>query len=206
MDVRLSRRSFLGSFAGLAALPFSAAAGSTGMAGASVSEIIASAPPLTQMWAAGTPGEFNWQPFSANSAEEAFSKWCDHYGYTNENRPAFSSDAVRRVKAWDGRTPEQINPADWIKSGLGHGCHRCDDEVMADCATVIDGEVVCHECMTYGEKLSDDEDSGMESLVDLIDDVGEVDARAHIVQHEDFDAIGEERWQKAVAEAARWAA
>ncbi|MCV9964750.1 hypothetical protein OIU34_22930 [Pararhizobium sp. BT-229] len=206
MNVRLSRRSFLGSFAGLAALPLAASAKAASLASAPAADIIASAPPLTPMWAAGTPGEFDWQPFSANSAEEAFSKWCDHVGYTAENRPVFSSAAVQRVKAWDGRTPDQISPADWIRGGLGHGCERCQSEVMADCATVIEGEVVCHECMTYGEKLDDDEDFGIESLADLIDDMGEVEAKAYLVQHEDFDLIGEERWLKAAAEAALLAA
>jgi hypothetical protein len=106
---------------------------------------------------------------------------------------------------WDGRTPGEVRPADWIEGGLGHGCQRCDCEVMADSATVVDGEVVCHECMTYGERLEGDEDFGMESLVELICDKGEEDAKAYLVQHEDFDLIGNARWSKAAAEAARWA-
>jgi hypothetical protein len=206
MSIQLSRRSFLGSFAGLAALPLASAINAAPLAAAASADIIASAPPLTPMWAAGTPGEFDWQPISANTAEDAFVKWCDHQGIPTGSRPPFSAEAVRRVPSWDGRSPDQVRPYDWIKSGLGHSCERCDSEVMADSATVIECEVVCHECMTYGEKLDDDEDFGNECLVDLIGEMGEPEAKAYVVQHEDFDVIGEARWEKAAAEAARWAA
>lgn len=206
MSIRLSRRSFLGSFVGLVALPLATSVKAAPLASAAAADIIASAPPLSPMWAAGTPGEFDWQPVSANTAEEAFAKWCDHQGIPAATRPPFSAEAVRRVPSWDGRSPEQVRPADWIKNGLGHSCERCDSEVMADTATVIEGEVVCHECMTYGEKLDDDEDFGMESLADLIGDMGEQEAKAYVIQHEDFDLIGEVRWAKAAEEAARWAA
>jgi hypothetical protein len=205
MNIQMSRRSFLGSFAGVAALPLAAAVKAAPLGSASAAEIIASAPPLPPMWAAGTPGDFDWQPISADTAEEAFAKWCDHSGMSLDKRPPFSNEAVRRMPLWDGRTPEQVRPADWIEGGLGHRCQRCDCEAMADSATVLEGEVVCRECMTYGERLDDDEDFGMEGLVELIFDKGEKDAKVYLVQHEDFDLIGDGRWSMAVAEAARWA-
>ncbi|MDW9481266.1 hypothetical protein GOB57_21715 [Sinorhizobium meliloti] len=206
MNIRLSRRSFLGSFVGLSALPLATSVKAAPLASAAAADIIGSAPPLSPMWAAGTPGEFDWRPISADNAEEAFARWCDHQGIPAAARPLFSTETVRRVPSWDGRSPEQVRPADWIKNGLGHTCERCDSEAMADTATVIEGEVVCHECMTYGEKLEEDEDFGMESLADLIGDMGEQEARAYVIQHEDFDLIGEVRWAKAAEEAARWAA
>lgn len=202
MTPKLSRRSFLGSIAGVAALPLAASNASLAMA--SAADIIASAPPLTKMWIAGTPGEFDWHPFSASSAEEAFAKWCDHSEYPVDSRPVFDAKAVQRVSAWDGRNPEQITPADWIRRGLGHGCDRCQSEVMADCATVVAGDVVCHECMSYAERIEDDENSGMEHLVELIDDMGPEEAKSYLIQHDDFDAIGLERWEAACAEIENW--
>ncbi|MCS4089084.1 hypothetical protein [Rhizobium sp. BK176] len=206
MAIQMSRRSFLGSLAGVAALPLATAVKAAPLATASAADIIASAPPLPPMWAAGTPGEFNWQPISANTPEEAFAKWCDGAGLSLDERPAFTSSAVRRMPLWDGRAPDEVRPADWIEGGLGHGCQRCDCETMADSATVVDGEVICEECLTYGERLDDDEAYGMECLVDLIGDMGEENAKAYLVQHEDFDLIGIDRWSRAATEAARWAA
>ncbi|MBY3158406.1 hypothetical protein HFO56_39595 [Rhizobium laguerreae] len=206
MTMRMSRRSFLGSFVGLAALPLAAAVRAAPLASASAADIIASAPSLPPMWAAGTPGEFNWQPISADTAEEAFAKWCDQAGLPVDEWPPFSNESVRRMPLWDGRTPDEVRPADWIEGGLGHGCQRCDCEVMADSATIVEGEVICHECMTYGEKLGDNEDLGMDSLVELICDKGEEGAQAYLIQHEDFELIGIDRWSMAVSEAARWAA
>jgi hypothetical protein len=77
---------------------------------------------------------------------------------------------------------------------------------MADSASVVDGDVVCDECLIYSERLDQDEENGMESLIELICHKGEDGARSYLVQHDDFDLIGEQRWSEAAIKAARWAA
>lgn len=202
MAIQLSRRSFLRS---LAMLPIATVAKSTSQAStdttlADAAEIIASAPDVP-MWAAGTPGEFDWRAIAAESGEQAFAKWCDEMGFPADARPAFTARSVLRVPSWDGKAPSQVNPSDWIEGGLGHHCDRCDGEVGSHEASVIEGDVVCHECMTFGERIAENEDRGLEDLVALIVEEGEDEARAYIVQHEDFDMIPPEVWTRAVNEA-----
>jgi hypothetical protein len=201
MTFAISRRGFLGGLSGLFALPFTGLP--PAVASASVSSIAASAP----MWAAGTPGEYDWSAFAADTAQDAFVHWCDSKGFPADQRPPFDSDAVMRVKSWDGLANEDITPADWLRGGLGHTCFRCDCETSrSEGGDVFGTEVVCEECTTYAEKIERDEAYGMEVLAELIGDKGEEGARLHISRDEDFSLIPSVAWDRAVAEAALWAA
>ena len=203
MNMQVSRRGFLVALPGLVTLPLAASAkvSAPSLASASSAEILASAPSVP-MWAAGTPGDFNWQPVAAETPQQAYAKWLETSGIPDGSRPVFSEACARRMTEWDGKQPEDIRPADWIDGGLGHCCSRCDGETGHESARVIEGDVVCFECMTYGESLDEDDERGMEELVGLIVNEGAEEARAFLTLHEDFDLIGEEIWARAVAEAA----
>lgn len=201
MEINVSRRGFFRGLTGLLATPAVAVvAQRPDLASSTLAEIVASAP-KTAMWAAGTPGDFNWRPIAAESAEEAFGIWCDQENIPVSERPRFFEGCAKRMTAWDGMEIEDIAPSDWLNGGLGHHCERCDGEVSADCGRVIAGDVVCFECMTYGESLAEDRERGMEEIVNLILNEGEDEARDFVVMHEDFDLIGEEVWSAAAARA-----
>lgn len=200
MDIQVSRRTLLTAATTVAAGHLLGLG--EGLAVAASDGPSAPIAPLPRMWAAGTPGDYNWQALVADSAEEAFSRWCVEHGYDRGRVPVLTSDHVMRVPAWDGIAVSDLKPADWIEAGLGHFCQRCDCETSHDCGGVVNGEVVCHDCMTYVDKLDYDEETGYEQLVELIADKG-VDGAIKVISYDDdFAAIDPAVWAKAVAEAA----
>lgn len=202
MTMSVSRRGFLRSIPSLFALPVAASASTVSqLSSASAAEIISAAPPVTE-WAVGTPGDVSWRPVSAASPQEAFAQFCDGEGVDPSERPMFSEDFVRRMSETDGMAPEIISKPGLIDECTGGRCERCDGEVSGDTCHLISGDVVCTECLTYAESLSEYPERGFEELVNLVVNEGEHDALDFIVQHDDFELIGEETWARVVAEAA----
>jgi hypothetical protein len=153
----------------------------------------------TTMWAVGSPDSFDWQPISASSLEEAFRI---RFGeeYTRDEYGSHIEEYALHIPSWDGRAPEEIQPADWIDAELGHICFRCDNECFGgQNGYVVGADVVCEECMRIIDWVEIDEDRAVEAIAMIIIDNGEDDARQLI---EAADAIPPEVWAKAVAEAA----
>lgn len=112
----------------------------------------------------GTPGESNWECVHAASESEALLQYvsdncglnsCADSGGADECECEFC-EAMRnydvdRVKQFDG--VEAPARADWIRAGLGSLCERCDYETDNSSCEIIDGCVVCHECMKYEDWL-----------------------------------------------------
>jgi hypothetical protein len=192
----LSRRSFL--------------LGSASIAAMSIAPLPAPARPLMigadltadsdmMMWAVGTSGDFNWRPIAARSAKEAYALRfsCD----IGEIEDSSFEENVVRVESWDGRRPEEIIPADWIEADLGACCSRCDGECYGpDGAKVVGADVVCPDCMEIFDWVEVDEDHSVELIAVEISEYGEDAARQRI---DGADAIPDDIWARAVAEAAK---
>ncbi len=160
---QLSRRSLL---------KFSAAAVAAAAAGpaAALAPAQTAAAPLAQTWLVGTPGEADWRAVKANSLAEAIRErrghdddcgaWCEAV----EDGAAPPEDCEcdfcaglgcykgEHVAGLDGKRVEDITPGDWIESGYGHFCSRCDCEAYAEIgAHAVGGEAVCKDCMTLAD-------------------------------------------------------
>lgn len=165
---------------------------------------------LLPMFAVGTPGEYDWQAYSARTAEEAFKEWvAEHYGDEDEgeddNRPHFDPDYVQRVAQWDGKRPSELSPADWIDANMGHCCERCDCETHANMgAHVVAGEVVCADCLTLADKIEVNEDDALDELTNLISDTSPDEVRQALTERGDWQAIPTDLWQRAVIQAERY--
>jgi hypothetical protein len=151
------------------------------------------------MWAVGTPGEYDWHAFPARTAEEAFRKWRDYVAEDDEDEHTFDPEFVQRVTQWDGKKPNELGPADWFAANMGHCCERCGYETSPDqCGRVINGEVVCEECLTITDRAIDDPDALVEDLANRICDQGEDDARAMIEKEGGWLAVKDDIWPKAL--------
>lgn len=104
------------------------------------------------MWIAGTPGEMDWKPYAARTAEEAWLAYCDDNGL-EDDECEFSPDLVAREPAWDGLDPRRIGNADWLQAGYCTFCQRCDCEITESSdGRVVGDEAVCLACMTPDER------------------------------------------------------
>ncbi|TIL30006.1 hypothetical protein [Mesorhizobium sp.] len=152
-------------------------------------------------FAVGTPGEYDWISVAAKSAEEAWSRWCDHRGYAGCER-IFNPEFVTRVAQWDGKHPDTICPADWLRAGLGHCCERCGYETHCESgARIVAGEVVCEECITFADRVAIDPEDAVEELANRIADEGEEDVRDDLIAKGEWPLV-EGVWSRAVADAA----
>jgi hypothetical protein len=136
-------------------------------------EEIAASAPLLPAWTVGTIGEYDWQCIRAPDAQSAILEYLE-----NETgwRACIEANVeiagasececdfciarrrldVKRVEAFDAI----VNPTrlDWLEAGLGKLCERCDYEVDNSSAEVVDGDVVCHDCMTLADwRIADPE-------------------------------------------------
>ncbi|MER9710204.1 hypothetical protein NKJ13_08035 [Mesorhizobium sp. M0174] len=152
-------------------------------------------------FAVGTPGEYDWISVTAKSAEEAWAQWCDHQGYGLAEERVFCADYVTRVPQWDGKDPDSIRPADWLKANLGHCCERCGYETHPESgARIIAGDVVCEECMTFADRLVDDPDDAVDELANRIADDGADEVREQLIADGDWP-LAVELWPRALAAA-----
>nr|WP_250807320.1 hypothetical protein [Neorhizobium tomejilense] len=171
-------------------LPLAAgASGGGGLANASAAEIIASSPP-TSAFAIGATGGPATSHFSAGMPRETFARWCDRMGFPNSARPLY----------------DEVGGDPAVGPDLKPCCARCGENADVEHLRAIGDDLVCLECLTYGESVIDDEERGMRELSDFISVEGEAEARDFITLHEDFDVIGEDRWARAAEMAAARAA
>jgi hypothetical protein len=154
---------------------------------------LAAAVPPVPVWIVGTPGEFDWQPFRARSAADAFRLWAVENNCDEE----FDPDCVIRVATWDERDIEAIGPADWILAGHSAFCERCSCECHCDAAAVIGDDVVCDDCVTFAERCEIDPDDAVDDLANRLCDEGEAELRERL--HIEGGAVPPELWAKAVA-------
>jgi hypothetical protein len=189
---RLSRRAFL---AGISATAVAVAMPLPSMAIAA--ESAPTVVPNLLAFAAGSEGEFNWQPFFAATEAEAKEMVRHHFGWDGEDDPDYFPFEFQRVPKWDHRGGEEaVTPADWFRAGMGHICDRCDAEIYSgDGESTIMGEVVvCNECLTFAEKLALDDDWALDELIERIGDDGEEAARAWLDQQGAW-AAAEPHWR-----------
>lgn len=117
--------------------------------------------PLKPAWAVGTSNEFDWQPFRADTAEEAIRLAAEEYtgGGCRCHEPAIFQDEpcdfcervaqydAMRVPVWDEANP--VTGADWLAAGIGTICSRCSSETFPeDGGRIVGEEAVCIDCMT----------------------------------------------------------
>ncbi|PWJ81570.1 hypothetical protein C7441_110102 [Pseudaminobacter salicylatoxidans] len=159
--------------------------------------------PSLLAYVVGTPGEYDWQTFFARSAEEAFAEWVADQGYDEEYDPTFDPDFVTRVPIWDGRNPNSICPADWFEANLGHCCERCGCETHPDCGgQVVEGEVVCEECLTLADRVEINPNDVVEDLGNRIACDGADKVRVRLEHRKEWEDLPPELWDRAIAFAA----
>lgn len=118
---------------------------------------------LKPAWAVGTSGEFDWQCFRADTAEEAIRLAAEEYVgggcLCHELKEPDSSceycervaryDADR-VPVWDAADP--VSGADWLAAGMGTYCSRCSYETFSETGgRAVNNEAVCEDCMTLAD-------------------------------------------------------
>lgn len=179
---------------------------------ASAAKVATAAKPATTMWVGGHDGEFDWQPFSAETREEAiralFNSW-------EGEPPSEISDEIlsqhglhiQRAESMDGLRVDEIKGHHWIDAGLGCSCDRCGSECFApDGARSINCEAICQECLTIPDLLDSDEydrEVAEERVTEwfLDHDCDEASVRKQMARSFDPDLIPSEIWQKCLAEA-----
>jgi len=196
----LTRRSFL--------LSASAAVVSTALPFPVMSHAVAvteaTEAPKLFAFAVGTPGEYDWHSVFAKSAEDAFKQWAwDRGDCEEEEDPAFDPDYVHRVEIWDDLLETEINPAQWFAAGMGHMCERCNFETHPEMGgEVVNGEVVCEDCLGLSDILVIDRDRALEALIEQIIDHGADEAAARLTSKGHWPKITPDLWAEAISEAA----
>lgn len=163
----------------------------------------------------GTPGEFDWQVVFAGSAKEALIKGMPHV-FERFNRETqrweMPPDNVidvdgydehfQRVPQWDGRDPDAITPADWLRIGFGYSCDRCGDPATTDSGLAIGEVIICEWCTTFADRIragdwdwiEDELANRIESAADLPDERERLERDGHLAA---LEAAGV--WSKVVA-------
>lgn len=164
----------------------------------------AAATPQLLAFAVGTPGEYDWQAVLATSAQDAFKAWALDRGVCEEGEdPAFDPHYVQRVPIWDGLPEKEITPALWFAANMGHMCERCNYETHPNFGgEVVNGEVVCEDCIELGDLLVISRERALEALVDEIVDLGPDGAKEHLVNRGVLSAVPADLWAEAIKEAA----
>lgn len=140
----------------------------------------AAVPVVKPAWAVGTCGEFDWNCFRADTAEEAIRIAAEEYcgeGCTCANYQDERSlpceycsrvdqyDATR-IKAWDAADP--LTGGDWLAAGMGAFCSRCGYETSTEeGGQIIESEAVCDDCMTITDWELIDPEHAAEMREDL---------------------------------------
>lgn len=160
--------------------------------------------PKLLAFAVGTPGEYDWQSVFAGTAEEAFKQWaCDRGVCEEDEVPEFDPDYVQRVPSWDDLAEKEITPAKWFAANMGHMCERCNFETHPDFGgEVVNGEVVCEDCLDLGDIVQISRERALETLVDEILDLGADDAQDRLIRIGVWDKIPADVWAEAIVEAA----
>lgn len=152
----------------------------------------------------GTPGEFDWRPVFARTAEEAFE---ERFGgcFDDDEEPDIN-EYVTRVKEWDGKAEEELTPAAWLKQGFGYCCCRCGDECYGgDGGATVGDEAVCEQCLTLADKiqLSATTKYGrgdlIDELVERLADQGEQATRELLQKEKVWELIELDHWPEALA-------
>lgn len=201
----LSRRTFLASTAALAIAPALPALSSVAPAAAAVK-------PATTIWVGGHDGEFDWQPFDAETREQAMRELFNIWegipeGEITDEVLAENGLCLQRADSMDGLQVEEIKPYDWVEAGLGACCDRCSHECFGpDGARAINGEAICEECLTIPDLLDShkyDREVAEERLTEwfLGHDCDEASVRKQMSSSFDPDLIPTDIWQKCLAEA-----
>lgn len=125
-------------------------------------------PPLSFLpaFAVGTPGEYNWRVFFAQTADRARELWYADYG---EELPLPGEPDTYDLHVTDVphlgnvSTAEDIHQpsvSDCIAMGWDNNCDRCHCDVSCDGDNYRDigGDCVCQECMTPQEIDAEDHD------------------------------------------------
>lgn len=187
----LSRRAFL---IGTSALVVAPALPAISAAPA----VTATARAITPMWAVGTPGEFDWQAIRASTPEKAFKIWVEDHAWDAEDEVEFDPEYVTRVQAWDEL--KTVRPADWLDADMGHCCTRCGYETHRDSgARAVGEEVVCEDCFTFADLMSEGDDNAIDELANKIADEGEDEARENLISSGNWQHVPDDLWQAAVA-------
>jgi hypothetical protein len=182
--------------------------------------------PATTIWVGGHNGEFDWQPFNAQTWRDAVKQMLEYHGFGNDEEIAatmtmtdeelraelkhFQMD-TERVAKMDGLQPDEVKAHHWIRAGLGASCSRCDNECYADNgARAIGTEAVCEECLSLSDllksgnkwDLSNAEEQIVEIMIDENCDEGEV--LAVLSRDNDISAVTPELWAKCLGEARKY--
>lgn len=213
----ISRRMFLAGTSALAIVP-----ALPSITIAAPIAAVEAAKPLTTIWVAGHAGDFDWQPFNAETRTDALRQalYYHNFGTPEEVDQLLTlpeADLKKRLDAsWfgldraptmDGLQPDEIKGHHWIDAGMGACCDRCDSECYGgDGGRVFGAEVVCEECTTLPDLLSGDDDDielAEERLTEwfLGHDCDEASVREQMVRDFDPDLIPVDIWQKCLAEA-----
>lgn len=164
-----------------------------------------SAPSPLLAFAVGTPGEYDWHSIFARSAEDAFKAWAWDRGVCEEGEdPPFDPEYVQRVPIWDDLPESEITPALWFAADMGHMCERCNYETHPDMGgRVVSDEVVCEECLEFGDYLLVDREQALDGLIDYILNEGEDGAKTLLIDRGFWPKVPTELWAEAIAEAAK---
>lgn len=194
--MEISRRAFLMSTVAMIVAPaVHGIAGTT-----SADAVIVTGPSrIGTAWAVGTSGEFNWHRVFAETREEAYRIWLEDGDDETEISEAILDESTVRVEEWD--YIEKLQRSDWIRAHMGAHCSRCDEETYADSgARIIGDDVVCEECVTFGDRCAIDEpDELVDDLINFFDDHDGPDgARAFLMAHGWWDDLPVESWNAAM--------
>lgn len=201
----ISRRGFLTAMAGAVTAPLLPPVAATAAAPAIDGELVVGT--LQPMWAVGTPGEYDWQAITADTADEAFKFYREEHGWGDEDEDGENDvgdihEFVQRVPAWDGKSPRQLTGEDWFKANFGYHCSKCGYEASPDNgARCVEGSVYCDDCMTLPLRILDDPDDAFDLLVNDIACKGEDDVRDGLIARKEWDGVPADMWARACEEA-----
>lgn len=160
--------------------------------------VVTGARAVAPMWAVGTPGEFDWQAVRAATPEKAFKIWMREQDWDADDEMEFDPAFVTRVERWDEL--KKVNPADWIEAGMGHCCERCSCETHREHgARVVAGEVVCEDCFTFADLMTEGGEDAIDELANKIADEGEDETREALISTGDWEHVPADLWQSALA-------
>lgn len=149
-------------------------AGAASMAMPSAGAIANFAPPLEATtpklvgWSVGSEGSMNWYPIFAETEEAAIAEWVDIAGVCSdcprstpgstdvcECYPDITADRSRAFDEY-ATTCEPVpdvakHRAGWCNIDCSRCGHTSDETVSYDVAEDVDGQVVCHDCMTIAD-------------------------------------------------------
>lgn len=158
------------------------AAAAAGVAAIPAAAIVTQPPvqPILPAWVVGTGGENDGRIIRALTQTDAIKLALEEETGTTECSCAEVAEKwgkgpcdycwklgqweVWRAEGLDGIT--HPTGADWVNAGFGYPCERCDYDTHSDNGWVVNGEVVCEDCMTLADWDAIDPERAAEILAD----------------------------------------